>query len=147
MREKARLCQKCKQKVPSKAKFCPFCGIDLSSPVAMDYTQASYAELMVSAKRVEVAILKDEQNIEQLRKQIEDGSLKLNSRKRFTGLGRSEIIETIKQDLLGYKWDQGGLIHPLLGELVRIKEELNRRDRMEDYRQIEQFIRALQGLN
>ncbi len=93
MKHKNRQCHKCKQAIPHEAKFCPFCGIHLSHEGTKDYTKCSYTELMLEAKRFEVSILKDERNIEKLRKEIEDGTLKLKTTKKLSGAGRAEIIE------------------------------------------------------
>lgn len=147
MTEKTRECQKCRQTVPSEAKFCPFCGIELSGSATKDLTKLSYTELVLEAKRIEVAITKDDRMIEQFLKKIQDGSLKLASQKKPTGLSRAELIDLIKKDILGYVWALGGFVHPLLGELERIKEELNRRERVDDYQQVEKFIRELQNRN
>jgi hypothetical protein len=138
-------CQKCKQTVPAEAKFCPYCGIELAASGVKDYSKSSYTELVLEAKRIEVAIIKDERAVEQFRKKIEDGSFKLNTLKKIKGVARTEVIETIKKEVLGYKWAPGGLVHPMLSELERIKEELSRRERVDDYQHIEKFIRDLRN--
>ena len=145
MKTTDRLCQKCKQAIPSEANFCPHCGIDLSTPVSKDYTQASYSELVVAAKRIEVAIIKDERTIEQIRQRIEAGTFRFNDGKRLKAMRAGEAVETIKRDMMGYRWDTGGYTHPMLHDLVRIKEELSRRQRLDEYQHLEQFIREMQG--
>lgn len=83
--------------------------------------------------------------IEKLVKQMQDGTLKLSHRRKTTIGEKAAFIDVVRKEVMGYKWDTGGLVHPIIGELIRIKEELKRRDRLEDLQRVEAIIRKLQG--